>query len=174
MTTINRTLSSTHINTPLGTMLAIADEHALYLLEFTDRKGLAGEIERLTKAIGLAITPGHTAPLESIESELRQYFAGELKQFTTPIILLGTQFQRQVWQELQKIPSGTTRSYLHMAHAIANPKGQRAVAQANSCNQLAIIVPCHRVINANGMLGGYSAGIERKQWLLEHEKGFTR
>lgn len=164
-------LKATWLDTPLGPMLIIADDNALYLVEFVDRRGLEKEIERLRKKTKAAIIPGTTAPIESITNELTKYFSGTLTEFQTPMHLLGSPFQQRVWEELQRIPSGETRSYSELAQAIGNPKGCRAVAQANGANQLAIIIPCHRVINADGKLGGYGGGISRKQWLLDHEKG---
>lgn len=163
-------LQADWIDTPLGPMLAIADERVLYLLEFVHRRGLEREIERLRKSKRSAIVPGRTAPIESIEKELKEYFNGKLWDFQTPIEMIGSSFQKEVWAELQKIPSGKTRSYLEIAQAIKNPGAVRAVGSANGANQLAIIIPCHRVINANGDLGGYGGGIERKKWLLNHEK----
>ena len=135
-------------------MVAVADEQALQILEFADRSDIA---------------PGDTAPLLSIEQELRRYFAGQLKAFTTPLAPTGTPFQKRVWEELQKIPHGETRSYAAIAAAIGRPTAFRAVAQANGANRIAIVIPCHRVINTSGALGGYSSGVERKQWLLQQE-----
>lgn len=163
-------LKASWLDTPLGPMIAIADEKDLYLLEFVDRRGLEREVERLRKKIKSAIIPGHTLPINSIEKELQHYFEGTLAEFKTPLFFLGSPFQKRVWQELKKIPSGNTRSYLEIAVAIGKPKAYRAVAQANGANQFAIIIPCHRVINSNGELGGYGGGLSRKKWLLNHEK----
>lgn len=165
-----KVLKASWIDTLLGPMLAIGDEEALYLLEFVDRRGLEKEIERMRKKTKAAIIPGRTWPIDSIESELKKYFEGSLKTFKTPLFLLGSPFQKQVWEELKKIPPGTTRSYSDIAIAIGRPSAFRAVAQANGANQLAIIIPCHRVINSNGEIGGYAGGIARKKWLLYHEK----
>ena len=167
----NKVLKASWIDTILGPMVAIADEQALYLLEFVDRRGLEREVERLRQKTKSAIIPGHTKPISLIESELKEYFEGTLKVFKTPLFFLGSPFQIRVWEELQKIPPGETRSYSDIAVAIERPSAFRAVAQANGANQLAIIVPCHRVINANGEIGGYGGGLKRKQWLLTHEKG---
>jgi len=163
-------LKAAWIDTKLGPMIAIADEAGLYLLEFADRRGLEREIERLRKKMKAAIIPGETKIIKKIEKELMDYFDGKQCQFETPLILIGSSFQKNVWDALQKIPAGETRSYLDMASAIKKPTAFRAVANANAANQLAIIIPCHRVINANGELGGYGGGISRKQWLIEHEK----
>ncbi len=158
------------LDTQLGPMIAIADEAALYLLEFVDRRGLEREIERLRWKMKSAIIPGTTQPIQSIESELKAYFEGRLSEFKTPLFLMGSPFQRCVWEELQKIPSGETRSYSDVAITMGKPSAFRAVAQANGANQLAIIIPCHRVININGELGGYGGGLMRKKWLINHEK----
>lgn len=163
-------LKETYIDTKLGPMIAIADEEALFLLEFADCKSLVREIEKLKSNTKLAITSGKTAPINLIEEELEQYFKTGTKKFTTPIMFFGTDFQKSVWQALRNIPNGKTKSYSEIAIKINRPKSYRAVAMANAANQLAIIVPCHRVINSNGELGGYAGGVERKQWLLKHEK----
>lgn len=158
------------LDTRLGPMIAIGDEEALYLLEFVDRRGLEREVERLRKKTNSAIIPGQTEPIRSIESELSLYFEGELNDFKTPVLLIGSPFQKRVWKELKEIPPGQTRSYSDIAAAIGKPSSFRAVAQANGANQIAIVIPCHRVINANGELGGYGGGLMRKNWLINHEK----
>ncbi len=164
-----RLLKADWIDTPLGPMIAISDEEALYLLEFVNRRGLEREIERLRKILRAAIIPGKTEIIDSIEKELKRYFRGELNQFLTPIMMVGTPFQKSVWSELMKIPIGKTRSYSDIAKKIGNSGAVRAVGSANGANQLAIIIPCHRVINHDGQLGGYGGGLARKKWLLEHE-----
>ncbi len=163
-------LKATWIDTPLGPMVAIADEHHLYLLEFVDRRGLETEIERLQKSRHAAILPGEAAPLHQIQSELAAYFAGTLAHFSTPTSQKATPFQERVWSYLTSIPYGQTRAYVDVAKAIDQPSAIRAVARANGANTLAIIVPCHRVIRASGDLAGYGGGINRKRWLLDHEK----
>lgn len=166
----NNILVASRLDTKLGPMIAIASEAALYLLEFVDRRGLEREVERLRKKTKSVIIPGQTPPLLSIQHELNAYFNGQLSVFNTPTCLLGSPFQLQVWDALQIIPHGETRSYADIARSIGKPTAFRAVAQANGANQLAIIIPCHRVINNNGGLGGYGGGITRKQWLINHEK----
>ena len=162
-------LHRSRIDTPLGKMAAIADEKTLFLLEFDDYQHLDWEIERLKKNAKADVADGMADPLISIEKELGLYFKGKLTEFKTPTFSFGTLFQRSVWKELKKIPFGETRSYADVAAAIGNPTGYRAVAQANGCNQLAIVIPCHRVINASGEMGGYGGGLSRKEWLLKHE-----
>ncbi len=163
-------LQASWLDTPLGPMIAIASEEALYLLEFVDRRGLEREVERLRQKTKAAIIPGITNPIHSIEKELSQYFDGKLKEFKTPLFFLGSPFQKKVWEELAKIPFGETRSYSDIARAIEQPSSFRAVARANGSNQLAIIIPCHRVINADGTLSGYAGGVARKKWLIDHER----
>jgi len=167
-------LSAEWIDTPLGPMVAMADDEALYLLEFTDRRGLEREVEKLRERLKAAIVPGRTAVIESIEAELEAYFAGRLKVFQTPVQLTGSDFQKSVWEGLRRIPYGETRSYGEQAEALNNPKAVRAVARGNGMNQLAILIPCHRVIGADGSLTGYAGGLARKQWLLEHEQKVLR
>tara|TARA_R110002126_G_scaffold291755_1_gene456914 strand:+ start:22194 stop:22697 length:504 start_codon:yes stop_codon:yes gene_type:complete len=158
------------LQTPLGDMLAIADENALYLLEFIGRRDLDGNIKRLLDQNKAVLNHQSTLPLVSIQQEINHYFDGTLRVFKTPIHTAGTFFQKQAWQALCRIPYGQTKSYLDQALMINNPSACRAVAKANSMNQLAIIVPCHRIIRRDNTLGGYAAGPERKQWLLQHEQ----
>lgn len=163
-------LKTTTINTPLGPMVAIVDEERLYFLEFHDQSSLERQIERLKNKINVDVVSGTTAITKALEKELNQYFEGTLQRFTVPLYLLGSPFQKQVWKELQKIPFGQTRSYADIAKAISKPTAFRAVANANGANQMAIVIPCHRVINTSGGLGGYAGGVSRKEWLLSHER----
>jgi AraC family transcriptional regulator of adaptative response/methylated-DNA-[protein]-cysteine methyltransferase len=163
-------LKASYLDSPLGRMLAIADDKALYLLEFVERRGLEWEIERLRLRTKSAIMSGSNNSIISIKTELKFYFNGALQSFTTPIHLMGSPFQKLVWGELMRIPYGQTRSYADQALAIGKPSAYRAVANANGANHLAIIIPCHRIINTNGELGGYGGGIARKKWLINHEK----
>ncbi len=166
----HKVLKAYWIDTPLGPMLAVADDEALYLLEFVNRRGLEKEIERLKTRTKLSIIPGKSNPIKQIEEELEKYFSGKIQEFKTPLLLIGSEFQKRVWEELQKIPKGETRSYAQIAAAIGKPSAFRAVALANGANQFAIVIPCHRVINSNGDLGGYGGGVKRKEWLLKHER----
>ena len=160
----SKVLSAAWLDTPLGPMLAIADDAALVLLEFVDRRGLETELRRLREQA--SIVPGRTAPIDSIERELGEYFAGARHRFETSVQLNGTPFQRSVWEQLRKIAPGDTLAYGKLADAVGRPTAVRA----NGANQLAILIPCHRVIGADGQLGGYAGGIPRKRWLLEHER----
>lgn len=163
-----RAVYASWLDSPLGPMLAIADDDALLLLEFVERRGLETELRRLQART--AIIPGRTVVTDRIEAELHEYFAGERSTFDTPLEPMGSAFQRSVWRELGRIPPGTTISYGELAARIGRPTAFRAVAQANGANQLALVIPCHRVVNANGELGGYGGGVPRKQWLLDHER----
>ncbi len=166
----HKVLKAEWIDTPLGSMVAIFDETHLYLLEFTDRRGLEREIEKMRKSLKVAIVPGRSPVTQMIEDDLAAYFKGELKDFTTPFKVYGSDFQKSVWDELLTIPYGVTRSYAEQAQRIGNPKAVRAVARANGMNQLAIIIPCHRVIGSDGKLTGYAGGLARKEWLLDLER----
>jgi len=108
-------------------------------------------------------------PLPAAARQLKEYFAGKRREFDLPLRMEGTEFQQRVWRELTKIPFGETRSYGQLAKRLNNPNGSRAVGLANGRNPIAIIVPCHRVIGADGSLTGFGGGIERKEWLLTHE-----
>lgn len=166
-------LKASWLDTVLGPMLAIADDTHVYLLEFITRRGLEKEIERL-RTRGFAIIPGNTPSIDSIKHELHAYFGGALTQFMTPYRVLGSPFQQKVWQILCTIPYGETRSYREQAVHLGNPNAFRAVANANGANQLAILIPCHRIIASDGTLGGYGGGLAVKQWLLEHEKNHRK
>jgi len=113
---------------------------------------------------------GGAAHLDAMAAELTHYFAGELREFKTPLDPAGTDFQRRVWDELLKVPFGQTRTYAQIAAAIGRPAAVRAVARANATNPIAIVIPCHRVIGSDGTLTGYGGGLERKAWLLDHER----
>lgn len=157
------------LETPMGRMIAIADEQALFLLEFTNRKNMRRQFDRLRKIQGRPVLPGRTKITEQIETELKHYFTGTLERFETPLSTSGTAFQRQTWDALQTIPYGETWSYAELAEKIGKPAAVRAVASANANNGLALIIPCHRVIGKNGGLGGYAGGIGRKRDLLDLE-----
>lgn len=170
-------LASRWIETPLGDMLAVANDEGLLLLDFHDRKGLPRAIERLRQRCGTRGQPAVIAPspadhehLAHAERELRDYFAGRLQRFTVTTAPRGSAFERRVWAILRDIPYGTTRSYAEQARLLGNPAAVRAVARANGMNYLSIVIPCHRVIGANGALTGYGGGLARKRWLLDHER----
>jgi AraC family transcriptional regulator, regulatory protein of adaptative response / methylated-DNA-[protein]-cysteine methyltransferase len=166
-------LKADWIETPIGAMLAVADANALHLLEFFDRKALPNELKRLREEIHSAIAFGRVAPIDSIEKELSDYFAGRSAIFKTPIACHGSAFACKVWAALKAIPPGTTKSYSEIADDMEHPSGTRAVGRANGANRIAIVIPCHRLIGRDGSLTGYGGGLWRKRWLLEHERRMT-
>jgi len=168
--TSNEQLKANWFSTPLGPMIAIADHVSLYLLDFIELSNVKRQIKQLTLKTNAAVISGTCAPIISVQKELEKYFAGKLQIFNTPIKFVGTDFQQSIWHELPKIPYGKTCSYAELASAIGNPAAFRAAANANGRNRFSIIVPCHRVINTSGNIGGYGGGIARKRWLLDHEK----
>lgn len=166
-------ISKTHIETPLGEMIACATDKGICLLEFNNRKNIEGQFQKTEKELNNIIVEEDNIHFDLLKKELAAYFKRELNQFTVPLDLIGTEFQKKVWQALLTIPYGKTVSYLQQSEAMGNPLSIRAVANANGMNKIAIIVPCHRVIGSNGKLTGYAGGLEKKRWLLNMEKGIT-
>ena len=160
----------TRILSPLGPFLAGATEDGICLLEFTDRRMLETQIERLRKRLGAEFVPGRNKHFDDLDRQLKEYFAGVRRGFDLPLVMPGTDFQHKTWEQLRTIPYGQTRSYREQAIAVGNPGAVRAVARANGDNRIAIIVPCHRVIGADGSLTGYGGGLWRKQHLLDLER----
>ena len=158
------------VTTPLGPMLLGTTDDAVCLLEFTDRPMLETQLGRLSRRLDAVYVPGTNAVGRALEEELAAYFRGALQTFDVPLLTLGTPFQERVWQELRSIPYGTVRSYGEQARHMGAPKAVRAVARANGDNRLAIVVPCHRVIGADGTLVGYGGGLWRKRYLLALER----
>lgn len=166
-------LFAERIETPLGTMLAVAGDEGLRLLEFADRRALERELGILRQRLRTNVVPGAHPQLAAIRAQLAAYFSGENFDFTVPIAPVGSEFQRRTWELLRSIPKGETRSYSWMAEELKIPGARRAVGRANGTNMLCIIIPCHRVIRADGTLCGYGGGLWRKKWLLEHERKFA-
>ena len=157
------------IDSPLGGLIAGASPEGICLLEFPEPDRLEPQIEIIRRRLRCEITPGESPHLDLLQQELARYFAGELAAFTVPLVMRGTPFQERVWSELRRIPYGATRSYEDLARAIGAPGAPRAVGHANGMNPVAIVVPCHRVINKNGALGGYGGQLWRKEMLLRLE-----
>ncbi|MEI6737792.1 MAG: trifunctional transcriptional activator/DNA repair protein Ada/methylated-DNA--[protein]-cysteine S-methyltransferase [Pseudomonadota bacterium] len=158
------------IETPLGPMLAVANDDGIYILDFVNRRGLEREITRLRKRTKCVVVPGTHTHLGQAEKEIAEYYNGKRDKFTLTLAERGTDFQRAVWMQLLAIPPGETRSYADIARALGQPTAVRAVARANGDNYRAIVIPCHRVIGSDGSLTGYGGGLARKQWLLDHER----
>ncbi|MEC9434044.1 MAG: methylated-DNA--[protein]-cysteine S-methyltransferase [Pseudomonadota bacterium] len=157
------------IATPIGPMLAIADAHVLHVLEFAERAALPGEIRALRAAARAVIRRGTTPAMEATRAALAAYFEGRDLSLSVPVARTGTPFRQSVWDALRRIAPGRPISYAALAEAIGNPAATRAVAQANGANPMAVVVPCHRVIGADGSLTGYGGLLWRKTWLLAHE-----
>lgn len=143
-----------YLHSPIGWLKISANEQALCAIDFADSP---------------ASNTGNALTRQTV-SQLKEYFAGQRQQFSIPLAASGTPFQQQVWRALTQIVFGQTASYLDIAQAIDNPKAVRAVGAANGRNPIPIIVPCHRVIGRNGKLTGFTGGLDKKKWLLQHEQ----
>lgn len=162
------------IETPLGAMVAVADDLGLRLLEFADRRALERELSTLRRRLHTNVIPGEHPILMLAQSQLAHYFSGKKLQLDLPLAPIGSEFQLRVWKILRAIPIGETRSYSWMADCLGIPGARRAVGRANGSNMLCLVIPCHRVIRADGTLCGYGGGLWRKKWLLEHEGHFSK
>jgi AraC family transcriptional regulator of adaptative response/methylated-DNA-[protein]-cysteine methyltransferase len=152
-------------------MIAGATDKGVCFLEWHDRGGVERIKERVKKRYKTPLQPGNNKCLNQLETELGDYFAGKLKQFAATIDVTGTPFEMRTWEQLLAIPYGETRSYGQIAKLLGKPGAQRAVGRANGANYLSILIPCHRVIEANGNLRGYGGKLWRKKYLLELEAG---
>jgi len=163
-------LFAARIDTPLGAMIAVADDHGLRLLEFIDRRATERELSILRKRLRTSVVPGEHRYLTAARQQLADYFSGKSLEFDVPLASIGSEFQLRAWKILRSIPVGETRSYSWMAKRLGDENARRAVGRANGTNMICIIIPCHRVIRADGTLCGYGGGLWRKKWLLDHEK----
>ncbi|MFW6192304.1 MAG: bifunctional transcriptional activator/DNA repair enzyme AdaA [Gemmatimonadota bacterium] len=159
----------TRVVTPLGPMLLGASDDGVCLLEFTDRRMLETQLGRVVERLDCVFVPGWNDVGRQLRRELKDYFAGDLRNFTLPLVTPGTAFQKSVWTAIRKIPHGDTRSYSDLAATIDRPGAARAVARASGDNRIAIVIPCHRIVGADGSLTGYGGGVWRKRWLLHNE-----
>jgi len=161
------------VETPIGPMIAGSREGSLILLEFTNRRMMEAQIETLKKRFKAAFLPEDDAVIRQTRVELAEYFASKRKDFAIPLDYPGTPFEARVWTELLKIPYGETRSYEELATLTSSKGAVRAVGSANGRNRIAVVIPCHRVVNKSGALGGYGGGLWRKQALLSLERGVS-
>jgi AraC family transcriptional regulator, regulatory protein of adaptative response / methylated-DNA-[protein]-cysteine methyltransferase len=166
-------IKTTTIKTPLGEMTASATNEGICLLEFTERRTINAELEELAWIFNTPVEQGSNRHIRTLKKQLKEYFKGKRHEFTIPLVTPGTDFQQVVWSMLRKIPYGATISYLQQAKKIKNPGAARAVAGANGSNRIAILIPCHRVIGSDGSLIGYGGGIDKKRWLLDHERKYS-
>ena len=171
------------IETPLGPMVAGSVGEALCLLEFSDRRMLEAQFDTVSRrfgtrlasaTVGAPLEPGESPVFDRLRSQLSEYFAGDRRIFDLPLALRGSEFQERAWRALLRIPYGQTRSYAALAEDLGSPGAARAAGHAHGLNRIAILVPCHRVINADGEFGGYGGGLWRKRALLELERGERR
>ncbi len=158
------------VPSPLGPLLIAASDAGIGLLEFSDPMRLEVTMGRHKQRSELPLVPGQHPLLERLKAELVDYFAGRRQQFTVPLHAPGTPFQERVWSGLGRIPYGTTWSYADLARHVGQPKASRSIGLANGANRIAILIPCHRVVNTGGTLGGYGGGLWRKRLLLELER----
>lgn len=163
------TIQTALMASPVGPLLLAADDYALVLCEFASRQ--AEQLAELGRYFSGSIEMGDNALLQAARAQLAEYFAGRRQVFDLPLHYPGTPFQRQVWQQLLAIPYGQTLSYQALAENLGDAKALRAVGAANGRNRIAIIIPCHRVINKSGQLGGFGGGLPAKRWLLALERG---
>jgi AraC family transcriptional regulator, regulatory protein of adaptative response / methylated-DNA-[protein]-cysteine methyltransferase len=170
----NAPLFAERIDSPLGPMVAVADDQGLRLLEFIDRRATERELSILRKRLRTNVVPGKHRYLETVRSQLKDYFAGRKLDFDVRLAPVGSSFQLRAWKILQSIPVGETRSYSWMAKRLGDENARRAVGRANGTNMISIIIPCHRVIRADGTLCGYGGGLWRKKWLLDHERRWAK
>lgn len=163
-------IAMTWMESPVGPLVLGACDLGLTFLEFSEPKRLSDQLEVIRKQFGRPLVPGSHPILETAQKELADYFAGRTRDFSVPLHMDGTDFQLAVWNGLLTIPYGETESYEGLSKKIRQPGKQRAVGRANGQNRIAIIVPCHRVVNKSGALGGYGGGLWRKQILLDLER----
>ena len=156
-------------NTILGSMIAASSMEGICMLEFSEIKDRDTVLKKYAAIFQDHAEYSENDIIESTIKELGEFFAGARKSFTIKIALFGTDFQKTVWQELLKIPYGTTCTYKELAVSIKRPDSIRAVANANRANKISVVIPCHRVIGSDGTLTGYNGGLERKRWLIDHE-----
>lgn len=166
-------ISYTEFDSIVGRILLGVNNGAIWFLEFQGEGGRELQLARLSRHFNADVKPDECSLLARARQQLIEYFAGTRQQFDLPLRLTGTQFQSKVWTALTEIPYGRTCSYGDIARQLGQPHAMRAVGAANGRNQIPIIIPCHRVIGADGSLGGFSSGLWRKQILLELEARTT-
>ncbi len=164
-----------HINiqyykTKVGELILGSFDNRLCILDFKYRKMRAAVDSRIKKGLNAEFIENDDELLEDTKKQLDEYLGGSRKEFSLPLLMVGTDFQQRVWNALMKVPYGTTSTYLHLAKTINNEKAVRAVASANGANSIGIVIPCHRIIGSNGELVGYGGGLPVKKRLLKLEE----
>ncbi len=163
-----------YYRTKIGELLLGSFNGKLCLLDFGYRKMRKTVDNRIQKGLNAGFVECDDGVLEKTKEQLDEYFNGERKEFHIPLLTIGTDFQKSVWDALMKVPYGTTLSYLQLSKNIKNEKAVRAVANANGANSIGIIIPCHRIIASDGGLGGYGGGLTVKKQLLELEQNYKK
>ena len=161
-----------HYHFPCGEMILGSFDGKLCLCDWPDGRRRASTDMRLQRILKAEFVEGSSNVIETVQQQLNEYFLNQRREFDIPLLFIGTDFQKKVWNELRNIPYGKTVSYGELARRIGMPKAVRAVANANAVNAISIIAPCHRVIGTDGSLTGYGGGLNRKKFLLELEKNF--
>ena len=161
-----------HYHFPCGEMILGSFDGKLCLCDWPDGRRRASTDMRLQRILKAEFVEGSSNVIETVQQQLNEYFLNQRREFDIPLLFVGTDFQKKVWNELRNIPYGKTISYGELARRIGMPKAVRAVANANAVNAISIIAPCHRVIGTDGSLTGYGGGLNRKKFLLELEKNF--
>lgn len=154
-------------------MRTIVADEGICVFDFEYRRMMGKITARIEKAMDATIAEGHHEYMDLLEAQIAGYFEGSRQNFDLPLHLIGSDFQKRVWRGLTDIPYGETRSYKAQSIFLGDEQAIRAVASANGQNGIAIIIPCHRVIGANGSLVGYGGGLQRKKWLLAHERKYS-
>lgn len=168
-----RAVAIAFIDTDLGTMIAGATDKGICMLEYADYDALETELKQLAAAFKAPLSESEHVLFGPLRRQLGEYFRGERREFDIPLDPVGTDFQKQVWQALLRIPYGSTSSYAKQAQLVGNPSAVRAVANANGKNKISILLPCHRIIGSDGSLTGYGGELWRKKKLLDLELGKT-
>ena len=161
-----------HYRFPCGEMMLGSFDGRLCLCDWIDGRRRASVDQRLQRILKTNYVEGSSDVIEKAKYQLDEYFLNKRREFDIPLLFVGTDFQKKVWNELLKIPYGIIISYGELAKRVGMPKSVRAVANANAVNAISIIAPCHRVIGSNGSLTGYGGGLERKRFLLDFEKNY--
>ncbi len=166
-------LATSTIKTPIGEMFCAATKKGICMLSFFQEKRIQKQIEKIQTFFDTQALPTENIYFEQLQKEMDEYFEGKRVDFEVPLQLVGTPFQQSVWKILMKIPYGETISYKQEAQLLKHEKAVRAVANANGQNMISILIPCHRVIQSNGSLGGYGGGLDKKRSLLTLENNYS-
>ncbi|MDA3930140.1 MAG: methylated-DNA--[protein]-cysteine S-methyltransferase [Prolixibacteraceae bacterium] len=166
---MNNIISIENFKTPFGDLILGAFDNKLCLADWKYRKMRKAIDNRIQTYLNASHKAESSSVIEETKSQLNEYFKGERKDFDLPLLMVGSKFQKNVWDTLLQIEYGTTKSYLELSKLLQNEKAIRAVASANGANAISIIIPCHRIIGSEGKLIGYAGGLSAKKKLLELE-----